>query len=331
MTNKMRHVFVLVLLCAVLTLASGVFAQKIPVIYDSDIGDDIDDTWAISFLLRCPELDLKLVVGDQGKNLYRAGLFAKILEKAGRTDVPIGIGKDLDNGQSGNQSEWLGDYDLKSYSGKVYDDGVQAIIDTIMKSEKQVTLICVGPVPNIAEALKREPKIAEKARFVGMHGSVYVGYDRTDKISAEYNVRADAKACQKVLSAGWDITITPIDTCGLVKLVGDKYKKLVNSNDPVAKTVLENYKVWIERAGWMKHERDIISNRTSPLYDTVAVYLSFADDLLVMEDLNIKVDDEGFTRINESAKKMNVAVKWKDMGKFEDMLVTRLISEKTGK
>ena len=189
-----------------------------------------------------------------------------------------------------------------------------------------MTLICVGPVPNIAEALEREPKIADKARFVGMHGSVYVGYDRTDKISAEYNVRADVKACQAVLSAGWDITITPIDTCGLVKLVGDKYKKFAKSDDPLAKAVMENYQVWIKDAGWMKDERDIIKHSSSPLYDTVAVYLSFAEDLLVMEELNISVDDQGFTRIDEKAKKMNVAVKWKDMSKFEDMLISRLTS-----
>ncbi len=328
MTNKMKYLSGFIALCVILTFANIVFAQKIPVIYDSDIGDDIDDTWAISFVLRCPELDLKLVVGDQGKNIYRAKLFAKILENAGRSDVPIGIGKDLDNGQSGNQSEWLGDYDLKSYSGKVYDDGVQAIIDTIMKSEKQVTLICVGPVPNIAEALKRKPEIAQKARFVGMYGSVYVGYDRTDKLSAEYNVYADIKSCQSVLSADWDITITPVDTCGIVKLVGEKYKKMANSNDPVAKAVMENYKIWIEHAGWMKHDRDAIKHSTSPLFDTVAVYLSFAEDLLIMENLNIKVDDGGYTRIDKSAKNMNVAVKWKDMSKFEDLLLSRLTSEK---
>jgi hypothetical protein len=49
----------------------------IPVILDTDIGDDIDDTWALGFLLRCPELELKLVVGDNGKAEYRARLLAK--------------------------------------------------------------------------------------------------------------------------------------------------------------------------------------------------------------------------------------------------------------
>ena len=56
---------------------------RIPVILDTDIGDDIDDTWALVLLLKSPELDLKLVVGDQGKPLYRARLIAKLLQVAG--------------------------------------------------------------------------------------------------------------------------------------------------------------------------------------------------------------------------------------------------------
>ncbi len=68
-------------------------AQKTPVILDTDIGSDIDDTWALAFLLRCPELDLKIVVVSTGDTDYRAKLVAKQLMVAGRTDIAIGIGK----------------------------------------------------------------------------------------------------------------------------------------------------------------------------------------------------------------------------------------------
>ena len=53
----------------------------------------------------------------------------------------------------GQQSGWVGDYRLDDYPGSVKDDGVQAIIDTILASTQPVTLLCIGPVPNIAEAL----------------------------------------------------------------------------------------------------------------------------------------------------------------------------------
>lgn len=87
------------------------------------------------------------------------------------------------------QQAWVKTYDLKQYPGKIHSDGVQAMIETIMNSPRPVTVIAVGPVPNLAEALKREPRIAERARFVGMHGSVRVGYGNDPKIAAEHNVK----------------------------------------------------------------------------------------------------------------------------------------------
>jgi len=290
--------------------------KKVPVIFDTDIGDDIDDTWALAFLLKSPEVDVKLVVGDNGKSLYRACLIAKFLERAGRTDIPVGIGLGSEKGRGG-QSAWIEGYDLKSYPGKVHPNGVKAIVDTIMQSPQPVTLIATGPVPNIAAALEREPRIAERARFVGMHGSVRLGYGGSKKVSAEYNVRADPKSCQKVFTAPWDITITPLDTCGLVHLRGDKYKAVRHSRDAVASAVVENYRIW-------SADPKQVESASTTLFDTVAIYLAFSDELLVMEKLGIRVTDEGYTLIDPAAKAMTVATGWKDMDAFEDLLVKRL-------
>lgn len=294
-------------------------ASPIPVIYDSDIGDDIDDTWALALCLKSPELDLRLVVGDNQKAIYRAKLFAKFLETAGRTDVPVGIGFGSKEG-GGRQSKWVDDYKLDSYRGRIHEDGVQAMIDTILSSKEPITLIAVGPLPNVAEALRREPRIAEKARFVGMHGSVRLGYGGSKEISAEYNVRADVGACQKVFTAPWDMTITPLDTCGLVHLTGKKYARVRDSKDPVAAALIQNYRIWAAH----QDRAEMADSRSSTLFDTVAVYLGFSDDLLQMEELGIRVDDKGFTRIDPNAKQMMVATSWKDMGAFEDLLVRRI-------
>jgi len=312
-----------VVTCASLHAAAGAApakpARKIPVIYDSDIGDDIDDTWALGFLLKCPELDLKLVVGDQGKTSYRAKLFARFLAHAGRTDVAVGVGLNVGPKGGGPQSDWVKDYDLSGYKGTVHTDGVQAMIDLIMRSKTPITVIAVGPLPNVAEALKREPRIAARARFVGMHGSVRLGYGGRKNVSAEYNVRANARACRAVLSAAWDVTITPLDTCGLVHLRGRKYQTVRRSKDPVAAAIIENYRIWSKRKNVRYFE-----TRSSTLFDTVAVYLAFRQDLCRMEDLPIRVDDKGYTRIDPKAKTLHVASAWKDMGAFEDLLVTRL-------
>src|SRR4030043_233970 len=157
--------------------------QKIPVIFDTDICDDIDDTWALSLLLQSPEFDVKLITTEVGNTQSKAKTEAKFLQTVGRTDIPIGIGVQQHKGHH-RQDAWAKDYEISSYPGTIYEDGVQALIDTIMKSRRKITLIAVGPLPNIAAALEREPKIAKKAEFVGMHGSVRRGYGNNPTPSA---------------------------------------------------------------------------------------------------------------------------------------------------
>jgi len=298
-------------------------SRRIPVILDTDIGDDIDDTWALGFLLKCPEFDVKLIVGDQGKPLYRTRLIAKFLEAVGRTDIPIGMALDANVTGDGPQAAWVKGYPLNTYRGKIHPDGVQAIIDTVMNSREPMTLLAIGPLPNIAAALEREPRIAQRARFVGMHGSVRKGYGGSAEIHAEYNVKADAKACQRAFTAPWDITITPLDTCGVIDLTGDRYAQVRDSKDRVAVAILENYRHW-SVAQNKGQPTKVADERSSTLFDTVAVYLAYTEELLKMEKLGIRVDDSGFTRIDAAAKPMNVATEWKDLDAFRDLLVRRL-------
>src|ERR1022692_403731 len=124
--------------------AGGIFRKARPVILTTDIGDDIDDTWALGFLLKCPELDFKLVVGDYGRREYRAKLLAKFLQTVGQSQVPIGMGIDGEPRGDGSQGAWLKDYDLGSYPGRVHPDGVQAMIDAVMQSRDPVTIIAIG-------------------------------------------------------------------------------------------------------------------------------------------------------------------------------------------
>ncbi len=291
--------------------------KRIPVILDTDIGDDIDDTWALAFLLKSPELDLKLVVTDYGNTEYRAKIAARLLEVAGRTDVPVGIGIKQDD-REGGQAAWVKGYDLSKYPGKVHRDGVQALIDTILGSPEPVTLICIGPVPNIKAALDREPRIAGRARFVGMHGSVRRGYDGKKEPDAEYNVKADAGACRRALSAAWDVTITPLDTCGLVQLKGEKYAAVKGSKDPLARAVIANYRIWCGK----NPER--ADKESSILFDTVAVYLGFSEKSLSLEKISLSVTGEGFTVADPRGKTVSCAVDWKSLPDFEDLLAERV-------
>jgi len=308
---------------------------RIPVIFDTDICDDIDDTWALSLLLQSPEFDVKLITTAVGNTRSKARTVAKFLETVGRTDIPIGIGIQQHQ-RSHRQDAWAADYKLSSYPGKVYDDGVQALINTVMKSRKPITLIATGPLPNIAAALEQEPKIATKARFVGMHGSVHRGYGGKPSPDPEYNVRASVKAAQKVFTAPWDITITPLDTCGVVQLEGRKYQKVLKRDSILTRALMQNYRAWYKQ-GLLNDKKDLdeaelekradqkLNSSSTTLFDTVAVYLAMSTELTQIEKLGIRVTDDGFTRIDKNAKVINCATEWKNLGAFEDLLVDRLI------
>ncbi|MGI5819285.1 MAG: nucleoside hydrolase [Armatimonadota bacterium] len=291
-------------------------AGRIPVIFDTDIGDDIDDTWALVMLLRSPELDLKLALADHGKADYRARIMARMLEIAGRTDVPIGLGVGGREG-TGRQAAWVEGYALEDYPGTVHEDGVGAMIETIMNSPTPVTVLCIGPVPNIPAALVREPRIVENARFVGMHGSLRLGYGGSETVSAEYNVRERPTACREAFEAGWEITITPLDTCGIVRLDGERFRRLHESDDPLLQALMENYRVWA------RSNLDPTS-RSSVLFDTVAVYLAFSEELLEIEELPVVVTDDGYTRIDEAGTMLRAATRWRDLDGYLDFLVDRL-------
>jgi inosine-uridine nucleoside N-ribohydrolase len=299
--------------------AATAAVKKIPVVLDTDIGDDIDDTWALVMLLKSPQMDVKLITTTYGKNIYRTKLIAKLLEVAGRTDIPIGMGAGGSD-DIGGQQPWVKDFDLAGYKGKVYKDGVQALIDAVKASPTPLTILSIGPSSTVAAALEREPGIAAKANFVGMQGSVYKGYEGS-KPSPEWNVKANVPAAQKALSAPWrQAVITPLDTCGLVVLDGERFKKLVNSNDPLVKALIENYRIWA------KNDKVAAS---SILFDTVAIYLAWPDEkpLLKMEDLRLKVTDDGMTVVDPAGAKMSAATEWKDLDAYRDLLVKTLLSK----
>jgi inosine-uridine nucleoside N-ribohydrolase len=301
--------------------------SKIPIILDTDIGGDIDDAWALAFLLKSPELDLKLIVTDSGNTTYRGAVAGKLLEAAGRADIPIGVG--IHQGENtGPQESWLDGYALSDYPGQVFEDGVGAMIEMILSSPEPITLLCIGPVPNIEAALEREPRIVENARIVGMFGSLRVGYDLSEVISSEYNVRAEAEACRQMLNTFPDITITPLDTCGRVQLKGQKYKKVHDCKDPLIQALIASYHSWAKHVEWTKVDP---SKHSSILFDTVAVYLAFSEEWLEIEELGIRVTEDGYTLIEETAKPIRCATQWKDLTAFEDFLVNRLTEAGSGK
>lgn len=297
-------------------------SKKIPVILDTDIGMDIDDTWALGLILKCPEFDVKLITTSSDNTTIKARLVAKFLEIAGRTDIPIGIGPS-ENRKKGKLYRWIEDYELSKYPGSVHENGMEVLCSTIMDSPDPLTLIAIGPLGTVAGALKMNPNITENARFVGMHGSIRIGYQGAPSPHPEYNVIRDIQACKDVFQASWEKTITPLDTCGNIVLTGDNFERIMHCDNTIVKIVKENFKIWAKENRLTKLITE--DKKTSILFDIVAIYLGFSEELLNIEDLKIEVTEKGITKISEKGSNIRCATSWKDVQAFKDLIVNRLV------
>jgi len=215
-------------------------------------------------------------------------------------------------------------YELSDYPGPIFEDGIQAMIDVIRASEEIVTLLVVGPATNIKVALERAPDIASKCKFIGMHGSVNVGYDGSTTPASEYNVRADIPAFQSVLAADWhSLEITPLNSCGDIVLGGERYQRLIQSDDPALVALFENYKIFSELVTWMKV--GYFDTKSTTLFDCVPVYMAYSQDHLVYEDIPLIVDDKGMTLPDPDGAKVSVATGWSNQDAFYEHLTRRLL------
>ncbi len=299
--------------------------KKIPVILDTDIGGDIDDSWALALLLACPELDTKLVVTalEGGEDpIARTRIVAKQIAASEMSGIPIGAGKAVEP-YSTTMGDWAADYDISSYPDPVYTDGIQAMIDTVMASEEKVTIICIGPLTNIAEALKREPRIAEKANILAVMGSIYNGHS-LDVIAkcSDYNVRADIPAARAVFAAPWDITIAPLDITAHLVVGDDNYQRILYSRDKksVVRAVLSAFDRWME-----VHNCTYYKTHTTSLYDTAAIYMAVTGDYnVIMEDHLLTIDDGGYTNDDPEGRLVHCAVYWKYKDVFYKFITDRL-------
>jgi len=186
------------------------------VILDCDPG--IDDALAIAFACGHPGLDLAGLTTVSGNvdlaKVTRNAL--SVLELAGRPDVPVvaGSGRPLlrprldvrgVHGESGLGAAELPPARATAAGGHA----VEFLLDTIGAAPGEITLVAVGPLTNIALALRREPRLAGWVRdFVIMGGSTGRGNVTP---AAEFNIAADPEAAAIVFGAGWRVTMVGLD------------------------------------------------------------------------------------------------------------------------
>jgi inosine-uridine nucleoside N-ribohydrolase len=144
-------------------------------IIDTDIGTYYDDAFAVLLGARSPEVQLLGVTTNYGDTHLRSRIARKILNVAGRQDVPVfrGIGKPLRGNalMFGFEGERILDEEDKNIK---YDDehAVNFIIRSIMENPGEVTVVTLGAVSNLAAAYIMEPRIAQNVKEVIMMAGV---------------------------------------------------------------------------------------------------------------------------------------------------------------
>ncbi|MBR1837129.1 MAG: nucleoside hydrolase [Kiritimatiellae bacterium] len=298
-----------------------------PLYLQTDIGGDVDDFWALAMILKQPWLDLKMILTDTGNTIYRSAICAKLLQMAGRESTVVGAGiAEWPLGRHGmSHLDWVADYPLASYPNYT-QNGIEKFVEMVRAEPEPVTLVAIGPVPSLAAALRMAPDIARKIDFAGMFGSLHLGYGGKPVPDPEYNVYLDVEASKTVFSADWhSAAITPLDTCGFVKLDKALYGEILACGDWLTKTVVEVFEIWRRLYDdGPKPPKLPPAEESSVLYDTVAVHMATTHEFLEMEEIPLVVDDKGFTRPDPSGRPFMVATAWKDLPGYERFLVDTL-------
>ena len=152
--------------------------ERTKIIIDTDIGDDIDDALAIAFALESPELDVLGITTVFRNVTARAKIAVRLLEQAGRADIPVhaGIGSPILNKADVNEIPNQYDEARDGAAAGFGADGIDFIVETIMASDGDITLVPIGPLTNIAIAILREPALRSKVKEIVMMGGCFYSH-----------------------------------------------------------------------------------------------------------------------------------------------------------
>ena len=264
-----------------------VSAQKHKIIFDCDLGDDIDDAFALAMILASDDFEVLGICMDWGNTEDRAQLACRMLYETGREDIPVFIGRKTSDNNVVQHAWGIGFDKLKPQKKSAAD----FIVETLNKYPGEVNLITVGPVPNMMDVVKKDKSALSKAKHIyAMFGSFYMGYDLGPRINAEWNVRADVEASKMYTANVNNITYAGTDVTTFVKWDEEKRLKLMMRNTPLTDAITALTVLWQHKT----------LRETPTLFDCVAIGMLLWPDLFDTRPAFVKVIDGGYTIIDES-------------------------------
>jgi purine nucleosidase len=318
-----------VLICAALTLlaecALPLFAQaptsealkvQQKVVIDTDIGDDIDDAFAIALALSSHRVQVLGIATAWGNTGLRARLAERLLTETGHPGMPVTAGPETSSSSTFTQERWA-----KQFPDRHWPDAVSFILNQIRNNPNQVTLICIAPLSNVGALIDRDPSTFRKLkRVVMMGGSINRGYGDLGLLpnhgpSPEYNILMDIPAAKELFASGVPIYMMPLDSTQL-KLDEVLRAQLFSQATPATNALLELYEQWTNST----------QNPTPTLYDAMAVADVLEPSLCPATPMHIVVDDKGYTRSESGKPNANVCLN-SDSDRFFHFFFHTLLSE----
>ncbi len=292
-------------------------AQK-RILFDTDPG--IDDSLAILLALASPELSVEGISVVHGNCSVDQGVSNAlgVLELAGANDIPVarGFGRPLvqpsllapeTHGNNG-----IGYAALPSPTARpVSPHSVDFLIERILAAPGEMTLVCIGPLTNVAVALRKQPAIIPAVRDVIIMGGAIRHQGNTSPL-AEFNVFVDPHAAHMVFHSGMPITLVPLDVTYQCALTRADVERLLKIQSPITRFIADSTRFYMEyHDAYQKIEGCIIN-------DPLALALAFAPELCNYEDHYVDVDLSGgvslgktfadFYRMNKQPANMRIAL-----------------------
>jgi purine nucleosidase len=305
--------------------ATPIFAQNAAntkpaskIILDTDIGDDIDDAFALALALRSPELDVIGITTAWGDTALRAKLANRLVKEGGGVEIPVLAGLPTPSKSRFTQSQWANEGE----AAKPHADAVEFLLEQAKKSPGEVTLVAVGPLTNLGAAIDRDADGFRKfKRVVLMGGSIRRGYgdlgfgpDRGPE--PEYNIYCDVKAAQKLFASSVPIFMMPLDSTQLL-LDENKRTLLFSTGSQLTNALAALYFQWVRGT----------RTPTATLFDVMAVAYAVNPQLCPTETMHITVDEKGMTKPTPGAPNAAACLA-SDSEQFFHFVLPRLMAPK---
>jgi purine nucleosidase len=209
------------------------------VIIDTDPG--VDDALALLFALSSPELKVEAITVVAGNVRLELALenALRMVQIAGRADVPVSAGarepleRTLVNASS-HGPNGLGGIEFPTPTIKPADKPATEMIRTIVSSSPgEVSIICLGPLTNVASALRNSPDVATQIKEIVLMGGSLSGGNMTP--AAEFNMYVDPEAASVVFGSGVPLTMVGLDVTRKCVLTKDHIAALQAGDSGVSK------------------------------------------------------------------------------------------------